>query len=299
MTNIPRSTQAEDVPQPPYLEERSALARKLRQLRRDAGLTGDQLARLVGFSQSKISKIENEKLIPNVEDVTRLVEALGGSDDVLAELVDHAETLLTEFNSWRMLHRRGLRWKQEQFLEMEASAGQIRIFQPALVPGLLQTSEYARQVLARADVTGSGDADDAVSTRMKRQWILHDSGKSFEFVITEAALRWRFASPTAMAIQAEYVQSMSRLDNVTIRVIPFSAEVPLIPYNSFCIFDDRAVTVETFSAEMHIREPRDVSLYATAFDTLMAAAGDEAETRALLGAIVEDLATPREVAMAD
>lgn len=289
MTNIPERDFIDESLELTYLADRAALASRLRELRLEAGLTGQELAKLTGISQSKISKLENEKVIPNVEDVSRLAEKLKVSDEVRADLVARVQALMTEFNSWRVLHRRGLRWKQEQFLELEARSRVVRIFQPALIPGLLQTAAYAREVLEIADFSGRGDIDEALKTRLARQEILYDETKTFKIVVTEAALRSRFASRAAMATQIGFIHSLSLLENVAIKAIPFSQRLPIVPYNSFCVFDDEAVTAETFSVEMFVREPSDISFYKAAFGLLEKVALDEEGTRKLLDSIADSL----------
>ncbi|MGW7141231.1 DUF5753 domain-containing protein [Streptomyces xanthophaeus] len=148
---------------------------------------------------------------------------------------------------------------------MEAQMAVLRLFQPALVPGLLQTPEYIRAILRRHDLS-----DDAltrtISGRLERQAVLFDSTKKLRFVITEPVLRWRIVPSQMMAAQLDRIVSVSRLAHVDIRVVPLSAPQTDIANHAFVIRDDRMVTVETVHAEIVVTDPRDVEMYVRKFE---------------------------------
>lgn len=185
--------------------------------------------------------------------------------------------------------RAGMKRKQEQVRRLEAKAGEIRVFQPAMIPGLLQTAAYVRRVFEEvSEARGASDIHEAVAARIERQKILLDDTKRFGFIVTEGALRWAYASPNAMAAQLEHMASLSRLVNIDLAVIPLMAPVPIVPENPFVIFDASLVTVETFANELVLRDPHDVALYRRAFDTLRACSIDGDAARALLTKVAED-----------
>jgi Domain of unknown function (DUF5753) len=185
--------------------------------------------------------------------------------------------------------RAGMKRKQEQVRRLEAKAGEIRLFQPAMIPGLLQTVAYVRRVFEEvSEAWGASDVDEAVAARIERQKILLDGRKRFAFVVTEGALRWAYASPETMVAQLDHMGSLSRLANIDLAIIPLMAPVPIVPQNPFVIFDEGLVIVETFANELVLRDPHDVALYRRAFETLRSCAIDGDAARALLNKVTDD-----------
>lgn len=136
----------------------------------------------------------------------------------------------------------------------------LRLFQPALVPGLLQTPEYIRAVLQRHDLSEES-LTRTLGGRLERQAVLYDNTKTLQFIVTEPVLRWRIVSAQMMASQLDRIVSVSRLPHVDIRVVPLRARQRDIANHAFVIRDDRMVTVETIHAEVVVTDPRDVALY--------------------------------------
>lgn len=169
----------------------------------------------------------------------------------------------------------------------------LRLFQPSLVPGLLQTPEYVRAILGKKRL-GDEVLSRTIAARLERQGVLYDSGKTLRFVITEPVLRWRTLPPTMMAGQLDRIISVSRLPNVDIRVVCLASAQDDVPGHSFVIRDDRMVTVETTHAEMMVTDPRDIALYVRKFEGFhaMAIAGDD--MRAMLAGIRDGFLTEQE-----
>lgn len=234
------------------------------------------MARSALMSPSKLSKIENGRLAPSATDAERILAAIGVSDEVKAEYAEAALASATEATAWRLLKRVGVHKGQQAARALEAQMSVLRLFQPALVPGLLQTPEYMRAVLQRHSLT-----DDAltrtVTGRLERQAVLYDTAKSLRFVITEPVLRWRIVRPQMMAAQLDRIASISRLSHVDIRIAPLGVRQHDIANHAFVIRDDRMVTVETVHAEVVVTDPRDVSLYVDKFEGFERAslAGDD------------------------
>lgn len=224
------------------------------------------MARSAVMSASKLSKIETGRLAPSADDVERILTAIGVSDDVKAEYMDAARAVATEATAWRLIQRAGLHKAQRQLKAVEAGMTLLRLFQPALVPGLLQTPEYMRAVLSRHEDLSEATVRETVSARLERQEVLYDAGKTFRFVVTEPVLRWLIVPPLVMAGQLDRLISLSRLPNLDVRVVPLTGRQHDIPNHAFVIRDDRAVTVETVHAEVVVTDPRDVALYIAKFD---------------------------------
>lgn len=262
----------------------------VRALRRSAGLTGVELARLVGISQSRISRIETGHIIPHTDEVDRLATALKLDAAGREQLHDQARAARSTMRSWRLLHSPGVAQHQTDIGRMEQSATRLRLFQPNLVPGLLQTAEYARHAIELA--TDAQDIGLGVARRMARQQILYDRGKSFEFLITEGALRWRIVPTGAHVGQLRHLASLATLENVVIGVIPWHAQVGAHQSTMFCLFDDRLAYVELLSGEVVTEDRQDVSTYAATFTALKDSAVTGEDAIAELGRIAETLERP-------
>lgn len=241
------------------------LGAALRALRQAAGKEAKAVARSAVMSTAKLSKIENGRVAPATADVERILTALDVSPEIKAEYLAVARAQATEATAWRLFRRMGYHKKQEQIRALESSMTLLRLFQPSLVPGLLQTPEYIRAVLEPKDLTDE-QLSRTVSARIERQRVLYDTSKALHFVVTEPVLRWRLLPPAMMAGQLDRIVSVSRLPNVDVRVVPLDAPQRDVPGHSFVIRDDRVVTVETTHAEVVVTDPRDVSLYVGKFD---------------------------------
>ncbi|OEJ25366.1 regulator [Streptomyces agglomeratus] len=236
------------------------------------------------MSASKLSKIETGKLAPSVVDAEGILTAIGVSNEVKAEYLEAARAAATEATAWRLVRRIGVHKAQQQTRALEAQMRSLRLFQPALVPGLLQTPEYIRAILSRHDL-GEDVLTRTISARIERQQALYDSTKELCFVITESVLRWRIVSATRMAEQIDRLASLSRLPNIDIRVVPLAAQQQDIANHAFVIRDDRTVTVETIHAEIVVTDPQDVSLYVRKFERFAATALAGEDMRATLASI--------------
>lgn len=238
------------------------------------------------MSQPKISKLETGTVTASTSDIEKIADALEVSKKVRAELLDQVDVLATEFNSWRMLLRNGRAHKQHEHANLDESTLLLRVFQPAVVPGWLQTAAYAKGVLGTHPINGTPDSvGDAVTARLERQSVLYEEDKRFSFVITEALLRWPVESAKTMLGQIDRIQSVMTLPNVSVGIIPTLAVVPVMPLNGFVIFDERVVQVETFTAEVVVSEPRDITTYVDLHQRLTAAAVHGEEASALLTSI--------------
>ncbi|MFF1909167.1 helix-turn-helix domain-containing protein [Kitasatospora sp. NPDC058218] len=255
---------------------RTQLGTALRELRLASGKEAKAVARGAVMSPSKLSKIETGKVSPTVVDVERILTAVGVSDEIKAAYMAAARAEATETTAWRLIRRLGHHRKQQQLKALDDSTQLLRLFQPSLVPGLLQTPEYVRAVFARRDLSEQ-QLSRAVAARLARQQSLYDPTKTLQFVITEPVLRWRLVPATMMAGQLDRIISISRLSHVDIRIVPLATSQTDVPAHSFVIRDDRMVTVETVHAEIVVTDPRDVEMYVRKFDgfATMALSGDD------------------------
>jgi transcriptional regulator with XRE-family HTH domain len=262
-----------------YLTDRERLATALRDLRQSAGLTGVGAARRAGMSQPKISKLENGRLMPSVEDVQTLLDLYQAPPAERDDLLDLAGRLHARIESNRTILRHGAARMQARLGELETESTTLRYFSPIVIPGLLQTSEYMRRVFS-LDLSGSELAR-TVSARQDRQQILYDTAKTFTFVITESALRWRFCPDEVMAAQAGHIASLATLANVEIGVILTGARAADTPLHGYQIFDDKLASIELEHAVVTVTDPRDIAKYLGLFAAMSQAAtfGEAARSR--------------------
>jgi transcriptional regulator with XRE-family HTH domain len=273
---------------------RERLATELRRLRDLAGVSGRELAQRIGISQSKVSRIESGAVVPSLPEVTAWGKELGVSVETQGQLTALIETAYNEVHPWRSALRRGN--LQDNLQAQESSATRIAVFQPAVVPGLLQTAEYARRVIAmfHRQYTDSDPAAE-VASRLHRQLALYDTSRHFEFLITEAALRWRPGPAQLLLAQLDRISSISTLENVTVGLIPLSAEATTLTTHGFVMYEgeehDSWVTVETIHADMTVAAPDHLETYRSRWSLLRQMALFDDDAQDFLGNIVAGLRT--------
>lgn len=247
-------------------------------LRLRAGLGGRPLATLIGTTQATVSRVERGTTLPSVPLVRGWLKACDASEEVADQLVALAEAVHTETRGWsELLDEHG--HAQRLFREREAESRTVRNFQPSVVPGLLQTPEYARAALS---LGRTRDVESAVAERVARQKVLHEDGRRFSFLLTEHVLRWPVGGAEVLAAQRDRIASLSRLPAVELAVLSDPAVV-MVPWQNFILWepmDDGPVYAgsELFLGEQKVTDPGDVDLLVDVWDRLWAASavGDDA-----------------------
>ncbi|MEZ0023345.1 transcriptional regulator with XRE-family HTH domain [Kitasatospora sp. MAP12-15] len=267
-----------------YQRARTALGARLRQLRDDAGLSGRALAAAADWPHSKISKLETGRQTATEADLTAWAEHTG-HPTVAASLHADLRGLETQYRSWKRRLASGHQVVQHEAGAEERSAGLIRAYEPNVIPGILQTPDYARAVLASGAVLHQSPADteDAVRERMRRQDLLYERGRRFQFILWEGSLHAQVCSREALRAQLDRLTGLVGLDTVQLGVIPFSATLPLTLRHGFWIHDDTHVTVETINAALWLDSDHDVALYARAWAMYEQVALGGAEAHRLIG----------------
>jgi transcriptional regulator with XRE-family HTH domain len=252
------------------------LAQELRTLREEAGLTQADVARRVGWSKSKISRIEEPATRPDDDDVRALLQLYG------ADASRHPAILQLNQDSWQ----RGW-WTlyddafTGNFVMLEGQSPDIRIYETMLVPGLFQTPEYARFVYSNRRGVTDADLDRLVEARMTRKKILHQaSPPQVHAVIHEAALCHRIGDPDLMGGQINEMWSLAvTRSNVTLQVLPFTAAVPpsalLGSFTLFTFPDDHGLDVahaEGLLGEGYVENAADLARTRVAFEHVSRAA---------------------------
>jgi transcriptional regulator with XRE-family HTH domain len=271
-------------------DARAALGERLRELRRHSGLTGRQLAEVLSWPASKVSKLENGRQQPTDVDIRGWTEATGRADAGEA-LLASLHTLEEQHAEWQRLLRRGMRAHQDTVAARDTRTRMFRAFEPVVVPGLLQTADYARARFTQGIAEfGLQDVDEAVAARMRRQEILYRADKRFHLILTEATLRYTLCPPEVMLGQLDRLIALAALPTVRLGVLGFGTPCTVAPLHGFWLFDDDRVVVESYSAELTLAQPQETDLYARTFDALAADASYGRAARAIITAVIDDLA---------
>ncbi|MFD5190225.1 helix-turn-helix domain-containing protein [Streptomyces sp. NPDC058357] len=231
------------------------LAAMLKQLRKQAGLSGVRLAVRCNISQSKISRIEGNKIRPSLVDVEQILRGMGTPPGVAAEVMAMARMAQTEWQDRKALHRKGLDKKQGELAGLEAVTSEFRHFLLSMNTGLLATPEYIRESIAHAPPTQQAKA---VGMKLERQAVLFDRTKRFTFLLTEQAVRYPLLPPDAMAMQIDRLASLALQANIRVGVLPVGVKFSSAPLSTFTVYDDRLATIETDLGAAIFRNPKDV-----------------------------------------
>lgn len=272
-------------------QARHALGARLGELRKDAGLTGRMLARLCGWHESKVSRIEHARTAPSAEDIRAWCEHCsqpGEADD----LVTFLRTVEDMFIEWRRMERTGLRRAQEAVLPLWERTRLFRAYSSWLIPGAVQTRAYTAAVLraiaTRRDLPD--DVEDAVAVRADRLRLLREGDHRFLVLIEEAVLRNVIGGAEVMAGQLGHLITVGSLPSVSVGIIPMGLDRDAAwPVEDFWIFDDRQVNVELVSGWLTLTQPREIATYGRTFGELSDLAVRGAQARALITTAIDTL----------
>ena len=257
---------------------RRKLGAELRALRTGAGLTSGEAARMAGWHQSKVSRIETGSSGAKPADVRLLLDVYGVADGQLRELL--LVLAGTDEGSgrhhWWHAYRGVLPPTYRDFISLESQASAMRTLETSVVPGLLQTPQYARAV-TRAAVEGLDDErlDALVEVRLARQDVLRaDPPLELSAVLDEAVLRREVGGPGIMAQQLERLVEAARLPQVRLQVLPFSAGAHVGVTGPFVIFsfsrtsDLDVVVLDHLTSSLYLERKEDLQAYTEAFNAL-------------------------------
>jgi transcriptional regulator with XRE-family HTH domain len=280
-------------------QQRRRLADELRRLRSLSGLSGRQLGRRIGIDQSTISRIERADQRVSLAQVVAWAKATEAPDERQATVLALAEEILTGPTSWETASETGSTDFAGETAELEARTGLLSNYQPAAIPGLLQTAAYARRLLASGPAGAPPDLAERVMGRIDRQRVLYDEGKRFRFVIPEAVLRWPYGPPGDPAVLDEHREQLARVEramdrpNVEIGILPLGP-VAVWRTAGFVIFDEvedgeALVHLEMLTRPYNVSEPDQVEMYRRGFTNLLTASVTGDEARRLIALAAGDL----------
>jgi transcriptional regulator with XRE-family HTH domain len=257
---------------------RRKLGAELRSLRTGSGLTSGEAARMVGWHQSKVSRIETGASGVKPADVRLLLDAYGVSDPQLREMLQ----MLAGSDEgggrhhWWHAYRGVLPTTYRDFISLESQASAMRTLETSVVPGLLQTPEYARAV-TRAAVGGLDDErlDALVEVRLARQDVLRSNPPlKLSAILDEAVLRREIGGPDVMSRQLARLIEAARLPQVRLQVLPFTAGAHVGVTGPFVVFsfsstsDLDVVVLDHLTSSLYLERKEDLEAYSEAFNTL-------------------------------
>ncbi|GHE42047.1 transcriptional regulator [Streptosporangium violaceochromogenes] len=264
-------------------QARQGVGARLKEIRKDAGLSGRALAVMAGWHPSKVTRVERGTRNASEDDLRAWCRHCG-ADDQLADLIATVRGIETAYVEWRRQLRTGLRRRQEASAPLYEQASVLRIYQPGVPPALIQTAGYAAAVLRSRQIFRElpDDVDQAVQARLARQQVLYAGDRRFLIVLEEQALRTRIGDVDAMVGQLDRLLAVMSMQRVSLGIIPAGGRRAIGPSEGFVIFDEAVVRVETLSAQVTITQPAEISLYGKAFLRMQGAAVYGASARALI-----------------
>jgi transcriptional regulator with XRE-family HTH domain len=246
---------------------RHQLAERLRNLRLASGATGAQFAVRLGegWRQPRVSKIETGKQLPTAADINAWAAATGADPAELLDLLNRARIEYSTFRE-RIADLEGVDRLQDAIGAAETAATRIAHYQPVLIPGILQTADYTRELLhlpSGPAQSGAGDEEinRMIASRLRRQAILYEPGRDITVLMGEGALRTNVGSRPTMHAQRQHIARLAEtLTTATIGILPFTAQAAIATLHGWSLTDDLA-TIETDAGNLEIADPEHVQRY--------------------------------------
>ncbi|MCO5971551.1 helix-turn-helix domain-containing protein [Actinoallomurus soli] len=265
------------------------LGMALRDHREAAGLTLDEAARVLMRSPSSLSRIEKGLHHVPVRDLEYILGKYGVADPAVRDrLFDWCRN--GRKKGWWQRYATDLSPEMMDFIGLEADASAIDFFELMLIPGLLQTEEYARALIETGPFAHDPhQVSRLVAIRMKRQDVLtRTTPPSIRVILDEAVLRRQVGGPDVMRAQLQRLLDVAQSPQVTLQVIPFSAGAHWGVTGAFTLMKIsgagalRVVTVDSLSTISYREEDQDLDTYTAAFDELRSLAPPATDSQALI-----------------
>ena len=251
----------------------------IRQLRRQQGMTGAELGRKAGLSQSKISKIETGSYaVLRPVEVEKILNILNASKTIRQQFAVALGDMRAR-NTWVKVYNVHLGIKPPEYRQ---HIKKYRVFGINIIPALLQIPPYRYAVLQ-----SYGIEQDAIREWMKemvkRQDFLWQKGLSFHFIMSEAALYTLPANIEAQVEQLDRVERMIGMPNITIGIVPLQAGLTVTENASFVLHDDKRLVKTIGNGEIESTNEEDLILHARIFKELERSSVVESEAKELIG----------------
>lgn len=271
---------------------RHVLAKALLRHREAAGLNFDDVVRELSFSKSKISRIESEQTGVSIVD-TRALAQMYGVDAEEAARLELMAKVAKQRGWWHAYGDALVDWFTD-FVVLESEAIGIDTFEIDLIPGLFQTSAYARAII-RANAPDATDEiiEQRAELRRTRQRRLEDGSFAVWAVVDEAALRRSVGGPEVLTEQLRHLVKLAELPNVTLQIVPFAKGAHVAGGTAFSLLKfteyPGVVYIDHLTGGLYADEKSDVERYMLVMDHLRAAASDPLESIAVVRQVIADL----------
>jgi transcriptional regulator with XRE-family HTH domain len=246
-------------------------------------LTVDQVAKELRCSQSRVSRIESGEIKVRPGDVMELLIAYDVPiDSEPGQSLIALARDLRDSGWWQRLD--ALSTKYATYIAYEVEARELRHFEPMLIPGLLQTESYAREVVSVGRETDKDAISQLVQARLTRQEVLRRQPPLHtHMILSEAALRMEVGSPDIVREQLEHIVALSKLPNVTVQILRFAAGAHLATRGGFAVltFDNEDPPlgyIETLAGELFLESAKDIGRLTSVYDHLRTLAMSPAES---------------------
>ncbi|WP_326552425.1 helix-turn-helix domain-containing protein [Micromonospora sp. NBC_01813] len=258
--------------------KRRRLAATLRKLREQADLTLDEVAERMGLAQSTMSRIETARAAARPAIVRGLLTVYDVRGDEAEAIVQIAKEATKR--GWWYSYRDVIPDWFETFVGFEGEASLIQAYQPQVVPGLLQTEDYARAMLGLPwQKLSDEEVDRRVKARLGRQQLLEEERSvSYHVVLSEAALHCQVGSPEVMREQMARLTRAVERRQATVQILPFAAGPLASSYGPFVLLDFPSTEdppvgyVEHLTGGLLLEDAADIQRYRVAFHHQCAAA---------------------------
>jgi len=278
---------------------RRRLGSLLRVIRSRAGLSGPQLARLVGVNQSTVSRVENAERWPSLADIEAWLTACNADETDRARVLALAEAIEHGVTTIRDLHRGSLEIRQRELIDIDTHGGRLRQFHPTLITGPFHSAAYARACIEAANFGRLTDVDAAVKARMQRgQRLRGPDATPYHTVLTEASLRWvPSAGPEATAETLRILLAATAVETITVQVIPSGTPMSALPICGFFMVDwmdagePAMVIVETPGAELTFVGAEECADFEEAWQRMADVALEPAASRDFIAALLKEHGT--------
>lgn len=277
---------------------RRRLGQELRRLRELKGMTAEEVAERLLVSQSKISRLENGRRSISQRDVRDLCGVYEVEDQ---RVVDSLMQMAKDSRQQGWWHAFG-DVPYSVYIGLETDAASLRVYDPQVVPGLLQTRPYAEALISGAlPETTPADIEKRVQVRLRRQERISapESPLRLWTVLDESALRRVVGNRSLMREQLEHLVEQSQLPHVTVQVIPFDMGAHPGLNGQYAILefpdasDSSVVYIEGVTSDLYLEKPADVQKYSVMYEHLRAQALNVEQSRQLIADIAKDYAQLR------
>lgn len=268
---------------------------ELRQLRLNAGLGVKEAAEALECGQPKISQVENGKRGVRPLDLTTLLNLYGVEDEHQRASLKRLAKEIHKLDWWSgegpVLHD-----SLRDYLTLEADSQLVRAYEPAIIPGLLQTEAYMQHMFTTG--VPLEKVQPLVETRMKRKELLDDRhGFRLRTIVDAAALHRIAGGSEIVGEQLETLLESGRRQNISVQVLPLDASLPMVQYAPFTVFSLRGdppadfVWLEHITGGTLLEQRHDVQAYTKAWDELTAAALSPSASQQYLRDLIKEFRT--------